>query len=139
MFSDRAGDLLFPDGPGVPVGLEPLVLEVGSEEPELPELVGDVLGRVGDGPVGADEDLVRLLEALEAFRLRQLEDPAPGVAPFGLVGDGAGLLQPLEGALPELPPEDCRSSYSEPFSERRGPGGGAGRYKPKRWDSPAGL
>ncbi len=39
------------------IGEERLVAEVAAEQAELPEVVGDVFADVGDGAVGADDDL----------------------------------------------------------------------------------
>src|SRR5262245_44946010 len=44
--------------PDVASAIEMPVLEVLIEEPELPELVRDVLTDVCDGPIGSDDDLV---------------------------------------------------------------------------------
>ena len=103
---DARRDLVGRDGAGVPVGFEPLVVEVHAEQAELPELVGDVLGRVGHRSVRAHEDLVRLLHSGELFGLREAQDPAAGVLALRLEDHRARSLEELERARPETPAQD---------------------------------
>jgi hypothetical protein len=55
-------DAVFGRDPALVIGVreERLVAEVATEQAELPEVVGDVFADVGDGAVGADDDLWRL-------------------------------------------------------------------------------
>jgi hypothetical protein len=77
------------------------VVEVAVELAQLPQLVRDVLARVGHGAVRADDDLVLVLRV----GLHR-EDPAAGVLAFALQADRSRRLQQLEGALPEMQPQD---------------------------------
>ena len=90
-----------PEHVAVLVDALPAIPEVAVEEAQLPELVGDVLARVGDGAVGADDDLV----VVAAFRFHG-EDPAARVLALRLQADGARGLELLEGAVPEVQAED---------------------------------
>ncbi len=99
-------DLVGSDGARAPVGSEALVVEVRPEEAELPELIRDVLRRVGHGAVRAHEDLVGLLHAGELFGAGEAQHPAAGLLSLRLQDHRAGVAQALEGARPEFLAED---------------------------------
>ncbi len=106
VLSDLARDLLRAYGAAVPVRGETLVVEVDAEEAEFPELVGNVFAGVGDGAVGAHENLVWFLEAREPLGLRELQDPTAGMAALGLQRDRPGFSEHFEGPPPEILAED---------------------------------
>ena len=80
------------------------VAEVAVELPELPQLVGDVLAGVGHRAVRADDDLVLVDAGLVA--LAHGQHPAARALALRLQADRALLLQELEGAVPEVEPQD---------------------------------
>src|SRR5205085_10790604 len=67
---------------------------------ELPELICDVLARVCDRAVRADDDLVGLVLLAALVRLHR-HDPAAAVAPLLLEAYRARRLHSLEGVRPE--------------------------------------
>src|ERR1035437_5336146 len=89
------------------------VLEVDSQDAELPELVGDVLPGVRDRSVRPHEDLVGVLHALELRRAFERHDPAARVLAFRLESHGARRLQELEGLHPEAAREDVALAWQE--------------------------
>ncbi|OQC39426.1 MAG: hypothetical protein BWX64_01631 [Acidobacteria bacterium ADurb.Bin051] len=84
----------------VPVG------ELLAEQPELPELVGDVLAHVGDRAVGADDHLVGIFEPGELGDVGERHDPAAGVLAVCFQAHGAALPELLEGVIEEVEAED---------------------------------
>ena len=82
-----------PQNSPVGVGVERAVVEVRAQEPEFPELIGDVLPDVRHRPVGADQDLLALGQVGEIGAPGEVHHPAPRVLAFSREGDGAGSLQ----------------------------------------------
>ena len=82
------------------IGAEGLEVEVEFDLSELPQLIRDVLARVGDRAVRADDDLVGLVLVAALVRLHR-HDPAACVAPLDLEAYRARSLHPLEGVRPE--------------------------------------
>ena len=78
------------------------------EQPQLPQLVGDVLAGVGNGAVGTHKDLVRIVHIRELRARGQGHYPAALVLAVFLEADGAGVLEQLEGAPPKTEKEDVR-------------------------------
>ena len=80
----------------LPAGEEPVAEIVArtvgvDEQAELPQLVGDVLAGVGDGAVGAHQDLVRVVHVGELGAVGQGHHPAARVLARVLEADRAGL------------------------------------------------
>src|SRR4029453_4757632 len=51
------------------------VVEVAAEQPELPELVRDVLADVGDGSIGADDHFFAIFVVPLVFLLARSREP----------------------------------------------------------------
>ena len=77
-----------------------LEVEVQVNLSELPELIRDVLARVGDGAVRAHDDFVGLVLFAALVGLHR-HDPAALVAPLALKVNRARLLHALEGVRPK--------------------------------------
>ncbi len=95
-------------GTGLPdLRLLPVAIaEVLAQQPELPELVGDVLADVGHRAVRAHDHLVGVLEPGELLAVRQRHHPAAGVLARRLVAHGAAVLEPLEGPVEKVQGQD---------------------------------
>ncbi len=89
----------------VRLATERLVGEVGVEQAEFPQLVGDVLADVGHRAVAADDDLFRLLEVLEALP-RERHHPAALAVSRSHELDRPRLFQQLERPFPEMVGQD---------------------------------
>ena len=85
------------------VGEKRLVAKVLAQQAELPQVVGDVLADVGDRAIRADDNLGVLIKiALGNLGAGPGHHPAALVLALALEVEHAGLLQLLEGRLPEL-------------------------------------
>ncbi len=88
------------------IGEEGLVAEVVAEQAELPEVIGDVFADVGDGAVGADDDLGVFVWSSPfsacTARAGARHDPAAFVLAFVFEVEHAGFLELLEGRFPEF-------------------------------------
>ena len=104
------------DPMAVRIGVEGTIEKIHAQQSQLPKLIGDVLADIGDGAIGADNDLVLLVPRIAGRgRGRGLapragvcgsHDPAPLVPSLGLVVDCPGLFQEVEGVTPEIEVED---------------------------------
>ena len=100
----------------VGIDMEGTIEKIHAQQPQLPELVGDVLAHIGDGAVGTDNDLVLLVPRIAAggrgtcpavqVVFSSPHDPASPVPSVGFVVNRLGLLQSLEGMAPEVEVED---------------------------------
>jgi len=89
------------------VGEEGLVAKVLAEEAEFPEVVGDIFADVGDGAVGADDNFGVFVQLTSGdVGAGAGHDPAALVLAFGLGVEDSGLLELLEGGIPEFEVED---------------------------------
>src|ERR1043166_5139708 len=77
------------------------VIKIEPEDAELPHLVSDVLAGVGDGAVGADEDLVALV-LVRALVLLERHHPTAFLLAFVDVMNDAELLHRLERLVPKM-------------------------------------
>ena len=82
------------------------ISEVQSEQAEFPQLVSDVLADIGDGAVGANDDLVGVLQSGELGTVRERHQPAARTFAFGFEADRARGREPLEGFAKEVEPQD---------------------------------
>src|SRR5882724_8130709 len=94
-----------PDLVSVRLTPKDVVLEIGGEQAEFPELIGDVLADVGHRAVAAHDDLFALLQVFEAGTLER-HHPATLTLAALQERDRPALLQELERRLPEAAAED---------------------------------
>ena len=93
---------------------ERLVAEVLAEQAEFPEVIGDVFANVSDRAVGANDDLRVFVRALRAVLVLDWlccgsgarHHPAACVLAFVFEIEHAGLLELLEGSVPEFEVKD---------------------------------
>ena len=100
---------------------EHAVVEILPEQPQLPELVGDVLADVGDRAVRSHDDLLALFVCVPRFiilarvaavalgglaRVLNRHHPAACETSFLLQIHCAACFQDVEGLRPELQPQD---------------------------------
>src|SRR5688500_7626723 len=94
-----------PNFRAIGVRVERPVIEVHSQNAELPHLVSDVLTGIGDRAVRANEDLVCLVLIRTRVRFER-HYPAARMFSFGLKMDNAELLHMLERLVPEMQMKD---------------------------------
>ncbi len=98
------------------VFVELLVAEVfAGEKAELPEVVGDVFADVGDGAVGANDDLGVFVGtvSLFGFGAGSTHDPAAFVLAFCLLVENAFFDHQWAGCVPEVEGKDFAFAREE--------------------------
>ena len=91
-----------PDFVAVGVSRQRPVVEVFAEQPELPELVSDVLADVSDGAVRAHDHFAVFVGFVFAAERRRRHHPAAAVLAFGFEVDRLALFQQFERRRPEF-------------------------------------
>ena len=78
-------------------------------------MVSDVFADIGDGAVGPDDDLGVFVGVAfgNGLRAGTAHDPAALVLAFGFEVEDAGLLELLEGRIPEMEMEDLALAGQE--------------------------
>src|ERR1051326_6096757 len=95
------------DVTSIRVRAEGFVIEIESQLTELPKLIGNILTRVGHGPVRTYDNLVRLVLVRAGMRFKR-HYPTAAVSTLAFKMNHTSVFHQLKSALPEMEMQNLR-------------------------------